>query len=224
MTPVEQQHPSRPVLTKHVLLTAGIAGTVAAITAAESWPSENRTANSSEPSAATTPRAVSQPPAAQAGSSPAPSSSASQQVRVCWQLPAESLASVSACACTKTQLPTTSGALDWLKPCFSVNSLQAPRMAQAAAQQPAAAAAAAGAAPRPVAIHKSTAIIPGWSRPLSSQSLTIECQKISQPSRSASAKESYGVMELEVMKFVAYCGGLTIKLRLDDLQFGHVDK
>ena len=93
-------------------------------------------------------------------------------------------------------------------------------MAQAAAQQPAAPAA----APRPVAIHKSTAIIPGWSRPLSSQSLTIECQKISQPSRSASAKESYGVMELEVMKFVAYCGGLTIKLRLDDLQFGHVDR
>lgn len=96
-------------------------------------------------------------------------------------------------------------------------------MAQAATQQPAAAGAA-GAAPRPVAIHKSTAIIPGWSRPLSSQSLTIECQKISQPSRSASAKESYGVMELEVMKFVAYCGGLTIKLRLDDLQFGHVDR
>jgi hypothetical protein len=31
-------------------------------------------------------------------------------------------------------------------------------------------------------------------------------------------------MELEVMKFVAYCGGLTIKLRLDDLQFGHVEK
>jgi len=31
-------------------------------------------------------------------------------------------------------------------------------------------------------------------------------------------------MELEVMKFVAYCGGLTIKLRLDDLQFGHVDR
>lgn len=99
-------------------------------------------------------------------------------------------------------------------------------MAQAAAQQPAAAgaAAAAGTAPRPVAIHKSTAIIPGWSRPLSSESLTIECQKISQPNRSASAKESYGVMELEVMKFVAYCGGLTIKLRLDDLQFGHVDR
>lgn len=102
--------------------------------------------------------------------------------------------------------------------------VQSQPMAQAAAQQPAAAAAAAGAAPRPVAIHKSTAIIPGWSRPLSSQSLTIECQKISQPSRSASAKESYGVMELEVMKFVAYCGGLTIKLRLDDLQHGHVDR
>jgi hypothetical protein len=97
-------------------------------------------------------------------------------------------------------------------------------MAQAAVQQPAAAAPAAAAAPRPVAVHKSTAIIPGWSRPLSSQSLTIECQKITQPNRSVAAKESYGVMELEVMKFVAYCGGLTIKLRLDDLQHGPVDR
>lgn len=91
-------------------------------------------------------------------------------------------------------------------------------MAQAAAQQPAAA------APRPVAVHKSTAIIPGWSRPLSSQALTIECQKITQPSRTTSAKECYGVMELEVMKFVAYCGGLTIKLRVDDVQHGPVDR
>lgn len=95
-------------------------------------------------------------------------------------------------------------------------------MAQAAAaaapQQPAAA------APRPVPVHKSTAIIPGWSRPLSSQALTIECQKITQTSRAASPKESYGVMELEVMKFVAYCGGLTIKLRIDDLLNGPMDR
>eukprot|EP00879_Flechtneria_rotunda_P016229 GHRR01016979.1.p1 GENE.GHRR01016979.1~~GHRR01016979.1.p1 ORF type:complete len:784 (+),score=217.86 GHRR01016979.1:791-3142(+) len=96
-------------------------------------------------------------------------------------------------------------------------SQQGQPMAQPAAQQPAAA------APRPVAVHKSTAIIPGWSRPLSSQALTIECQKITQTSRIAAAKECYGVMELEVMKFVAYCGGLTIKLRLDDLHYGPVD-
>lgn len=89
--------------------------------------------------------------------------------------------------------------------------------AVAAPQQPAA-------APRPVPVHKSTAIIPGWSRPLSSQALTIECQKITQTSRVATPKESYGVMELEVMKFVAYCGGLTIKLRLDDLQNGPLDR
>jgi hypothetical protein len=80
-------------------------------------------------------------------------------------------------------------------------------------------------APRPAApIHKSTAIIPGWSRPLSSQTLTIECQKITQPGRSAGAKECFGVMELEVMKFVAYCGGLTIRLRVDDLLHGAVDR
>lgn len=90
--------------------------------------------------------------------------------------------------------------------------------AAAAPQQPAAA------APRPAPVHKSTAIIPGWSRPLSSQALTIECQKITQTSKVASAKESYGVMELEVMKFVAYCGGLTIKLRVDDLQNGPMER
>lgn len=94
-----------------------------------------------------------------------------------------------------------------------------------AAAAPAPAAAAPAAAPRPPApVHKSTAIIPGWSRPLSSQALTIECQKITQPSRTAAPKECYGVMELEVMKFVAYCGGLTIKLRVDDLQHGPVDR
>jgi hypothetical protein len=108
--------------------------------------------------------------------------------------------------------------------CLFSHSLDLPQaqpMAQAAVQQPGAAAAA---APRPVPIHKSTAIIPGWSRPLSSQALTIECQKITQPNRAAAAKEGYGVMELEVMKFVAYCGGLTIKLRIDDLQHGPVDR
>jgi hypothetical protein len=75
-----------------------------------------------------------------------------------------------------------------------------------------------------VVAHKSTAIIPGWSRVLSSQSLTIECQKITQPGRSAQPREVYGVMELEVMKFVAYCGGLTIRLRVDDLNHGPVEK
>jgi hypothetical protein len=94
----------------------------------------------------------------------------------------------------------------------------------AVAPPPAAAAAPAAAQRPPAPAHKSTAIIPGWSRPLSSQALTIECQKITQPSRSAAPKECYGVMELEVMKFVAYCGGLTIKLRVDDLQHGPVDR
>lgn len=94
-----------------------------------------------------------------------------------------------------------------------------------AAAAPTPAAAAPAAAARPAApVHKSTAIIPGWSRPLSSQALTIECQKITQSNRSAAPKECYGVMELEVMKFVAYCGGLTIKLRIDDLQHGPVDR
>jgi len=110
----------------------------------------------------------------------------------------------------------------------SSSSLEAAAAAPPAATMAAAAPAPAAGAPaaaRPAApVHKSTAIIPGWSRPLSSQALTIECQKITQPSRSAAAKECYGVMELEVMKFVAYCGGLTIKLRIDDLQHGPVDR
>lgn len=93
-----------------------------------------------------------------------------------------------------------------------------------AAAAPAPAAGAPAAVRPPAPVHKSTAIIPGWSRPLSSQALTIECQKITQPNRSAAPKECYGVMELEVMKFVAYCGGLTIKLRIDDLQHGPVDR
>jgi hypothetical protein len=99
----------------------------------------------------------------------------------------------------------------------------APAAAAAMAAQPQQAGAAG--APRPAApVHKSTAIIPGWSRPLSSQALTIECQKITQPGRSAGAKECFGVMELEVMKFVAYCGGLTIRLRVDDMLHGGVDR
>lgn len=65
--------------------------------------------------------------------------------------------------------------------------------------------------------HKSTAIIPGWSRPLSSAALVVECQRIGQPSRLAPARDCVGVMELEVMKFVAYCGGLTLRLRIDEL-------
>ena len=32
-----------------------------------------------------------------------------------------------------------------------------------------------------------------------------------------------GVLEMEVMKFVAYCGGVTVKFRVDDLQYGAVD-
>jgi hypothetical protein len=80
------------------------------------------------------------------------------------------------------------------------------------------------AAPRPVQQpHKSTAIIPGWSKALSSSSAAIECQKVSQPNRSAHAKECVGVMELEVMKFVAYCGGLTIRMRCDEFNAGGLD-
>lgn len=48
----------------------------------------------------------------------------------------------------------------------------------------------------------------------------MECQKICQPNRAALARDCFGVMELEVMKFVAYCSGLTIKLRVDESQFG----
>ena len=108
-----------------------------------------------------------------------------------------------------------------IHPCLPCSQAGPPAMAAAA---PAPAAGAQPAARPPAPVHKSTAIIPGWSRPLSSQALTIECQKITQPTRSASPKECFGVMELEVMKFVAYCGGLTIRLRIDDLQHGPVDR
>ncbi len=71
--------------------------------------------------------------------------------------------------------------------------------------------------------HKSTALIPGWSRALSSQALQLECQKAHQPQRISSAQDTYGVLELEVMKYVAYCGGITVKFRVDDLHYGPVD-
>lgn len=71
--------------------------------------------------------------------------------------------------------------------------------------------------------HKSTALIPGWSRALSSQALQLECQKAHQPQRISNAWDTYGVLELEVMKYVAYCGGITVKFRVDDLHYGPVD-
>jgi hypothetical protein len=96
--------------------------------------------------------------------------------------------------------------------------------AAAAAAVPAAAAAAPAAPARPPQPpHKSTAIIPGWSKVLSSSSMNIECQKINQTNRSAQMKECVGVMELEVMKFVAYCGGLTIRMRCDEFANGTMD-
>jgi hypothetical protein len=101
------------------------------------------------------------------------------------------------------------------------------RLLQGATTMAAVAAAPVSAAPaaaRPaVPAHKSTAIIPGWSKQMSSTTMSIECQKISQPARGSSAKECYGVMEVEVMKFVAYCGGLTIRMRVDELMHGPVD-
>ena len=104
----------------------------------------------------------------------------------------------------------------------------------AGAQQAAAAAAGNGAAasapasqqaqqPRPSSLHKNTTLIPGWSRSLSSLQLQIECQKIVQPQRVALQRDSFGVLEMEVMKFVAYCGGVTVRFRVDDMQFGPAD-
>jgi hypothetical protein len=84
--------------------------------------------------------------------------------------------------------------------------------------------ASAGGAPatpaRPAAQHRSTALIPGWSKPLSSSSLVIECQKISQQLRAPSSKECLGVMDVEVMKYVAYCGGLVIRLKVEEVAAG----
>ncbi|KAF5841626.1 hypothetical protein DUNSADRAFT_12082 [Dunaliella salina] len=74
--------------------------------------------------------------------------------------------------------------------------------------------------------HKSTTLIPGWSRTLSSQQLQIECQKVARPSSTpglggplskAGPREDLGVLEMEVMKFVAYCGGVSIKFRIDEV-------
>ncbi|MEW5298567.1 MAG: hypothetical protein WDW36_001675 [Sanguina aurantia] len=65
--------------------------------------------------------------------------------------------------------------------------------------------------------HKSTTLIPGWSRSLSSQALHMECQKVAQPQRVAPMRDCYGVLDMEVMKFVAYCGGVTIKVRVDEV-------
>lgn len=105
--------------------------------------------------------------------------------------------------------------------CFALLARLQAAPAMAANPPPAAAPAA---PPRPAQQpHKSTAIIPGWSKALSSTSMTIECQKISQANRGAPAKECVGVMELEVMKFVAYCGGLTIRMRCDEFSQGNVD-
>ena len=79
-------------------------------------------------------------------------------------------------------------------------------------------------APRaPPSVHKNTTLIPGWSRPLSSQQLHMECQKVAQPLRSAGPRDCVGVLEMEVMKFVAYCGGVTLKFRIDELQYGPVE-
>lgn len=73
------------------------------------------------------------------------------------------------------------------------------------------------------ASHKSTTLIPSWSRALSSQALQTECQKVHQPLRTASSRDVFAVLELEVMKYVAYCGGITVKFRVDDLLFGPVE-
>lgn len=77
--------------------------------------------------------------------------------------------------------------------------------------------------PRTANAHKSTTLIPCWSRPFSSQQLQVECQKIVQPMRASAAKDSFGVLEMEVMKFVAYCGGVTVRFRVDELQYGPVE-
>ncbi|GLI63892.1 hypothetical protein VaNZ11_007009 [Volvox africanus] len=71
--------------------------------------------------------------------------------------------------------------------------------------------------------HKSTALIPGWSRALSSQALQLECQKAHQPQRTSNTRDTYAVLELEVMKYVAYCGGITVKFRVDDLHYGPIE-
>eukprot|EP00798_Chlamydomonas_sp_ICE-L_P005097 gene5097-34897_t len=68
--------------------------------------------------------------------------------------------------------------------------------------------------------HKNVTIIPGWSRTLSSQHLQVECQKVQQPLQEANTLDCVGLLDIELMKYVAYCGGLTIKLRIDEMHFG----
>lgn len=72
--------------------------------------------------------------------------------------------------------------------------------------------------PRSHGAYKSTTLIPGWSRALSSQQLQIECQKVNQLPllRSTGARDGLAVLEMEVMKFVAYCGGVTLEFRMDE--------
>ena len=85
------------------------------------------------------------------------------------------------------------------------------------------------AARAPTSAHKNTTLIPGWSRALSSQHLQIECQNVVQPTGEESPslqrpqrgegatlpRNDLGVLEMEVMKFVAYCGGVSVKFRVD---------
>lgn len=100
-----------------------------------------------------------------------------------------------------------------VRPAYAAPTEVAPVQAPAVTQTP-------GPSQRVQAAHKTTTLIPGWSRSLSSQALQIECQKITQPQRNASARECFGVLELEVMKFVAYCGGVTVKFKIEELQCG----
>lgn len=80
----------------------------------------------------------------------------------------------------------------------------------------------------PISVHKSTTLIPGWSRALSSQQLLVECQNIARPAGAPPApavaggaglppREDLGVLDMEVMKFVAYCGGVCVKFRMDEV-------
>lgn len=100
--------------------------------------------------------------------------------------------------------------------------------APAGGAAPSAAPPPAGPAPPGSRSHKNTTLIPGWSRALSSQQLHIECQKIAQPLPALTVAASrgmpppqrggaVGVLEMEVMKFVAYCGGVCVKFRIDEL-------
>ncbi|KAJ9531877.1 hypothetical protein QJQ45_022018 [Haematococcus lacustris] len=69
---------------------------------------------------------------------------------------------------------------------------------------------------RTPSMHRNTTLIPCWSKSMSSQQLQIESQKIAQPLQGPAAKDSFAVLEMEVMKFVAYCGGVTVRFRIDN--------